>query len=62
MNSERLPEPSRILRVINWNLAHRINGGAAREADLRSALAPDLALFQEWRRRDHHVHFRIGER
>lgn len=47
MNSERLPEPSRILRVISWNLAHRVNGGAAREADLLSALAPDLALFQE---------------
>jgi hypothetical protein len=43
MNSERLPELSRILRVIGWNLAHRINGGAAREADLLWALAPDLA-------------------
>jgi hypothetical protein len=40
-------ESSRKLRVISWNLAHRVGAGASNEADLIRALHPDLALFQE---------------
>src|SRR5258708_34269855 len=40
-------EPSRKLRVISWNLAHRVGEGSKSEADLIRSLGPDLALLQE---------------
>jgi hypothetical protein len=41
------PESFRKLRVISWNLKHRVGDGARSEADLIRSLAPDLALLQE---------------
>jgi len=35
------------LRVISWNLAHRVGEGSSREAELVRALNPDLGLLQE---------------
>jgi hypothetical protein len=41
------PKPACKLRVISWNLAHRVGAGASHEADLIRSLHPDLALLQE---------------
>ena len=40
-------ESSRKLRVISWNLAHRVGEAASSEAALIRDLGPDLALLQE---------------
>jgi exonuclease III len=40
-------DPLRRLRVVSWNLAHRVKRGAKQEADLLRELEPDFALLQE---------------